>query len=179
MNLLAGFAPFFVFAVLIHFGFVEAALWAAAAAAAVLAIRDRFLLKRSVKALDVGALTLFAALALYTSLTGQTWTIPSVRLVVDGGLLAIVLGTLAVGRPFTLQYARETTSPDAWGSPRFMAVNRCVTLVWAAAFAVMVFADAAMVYAPEIPSRIDILATVLAFVGAYKFTVRATAQPAR
>lgn len=179
MNLLASFAPFFAFAILIHLGFVETALWAGAAAAAALILRDRFVVGRSFKILEVGTLVLFAGLAVYTRITGQTWTIPAVRLVVDAGLLLIVLASLAVGQPFTLQYARESTPPEVWGMPRFLSVNRAVTLVWAAAFAVLVLADAAMVCVPEIPRRIDILATVLALVGAYNFTVRTTSQAAR
>ena len=47
-------------------------------------------------------------------------------LVVDTGLLPIVVGSLAVGQPFTLQYAREVTSSEVWSSPAFMAVNRTI-----------------------------------------------------
>ncbi|MCF4125094.1 hypothetical protein [Methylobacterium sp. SyP6R] len=176
MNLLASFAPFFAFAILIHLDHVAAALWAGAAVAAALLLRDRLVRHRSFKILEVGTLVLFAGLAVYTRVTGQSWTIPAVRLVVDAGLLLIVLASLAIGQPFTLQYARETTPPEVWGTAPFRQVNRTITLVWAAAFAVLVLADAAMVSVPEIPRRIDILATVLALVGAYKFTVRATAQ---
>jgi hypothetical protein len=176
MNLLASFAPFFAFAILIHLGYVATALWVGAAVAAALLLRERFVLHRSLKILEVGTLVLFAGLAFYTQITGQSWTIPAVRLVVDAGLLLIVLASLAIGQPFTLQYAREGTPPEIWSTPQFIEVNRTITLVWAAAFAVLVLADAAMVYVPEIPQRIDILATVLALVGAYKFTVRATSQ---
>ncbi|SFU96601.1 hypothetical protein SAMN02799631_03467 [Methylobacterium sp. 174MFSha1.1] len=178
MNLLVSFAPFFAFAVLIHLGYVEAALWAGALVAAALMLRDRLVLGRSLKILEAGTLVLFAGLAIYTRATGQTWTIPAVRLVVDAGLLVIVLASLAAGRPFTVQYARETTPPEVWSTPEFGRVNRAVTLAWAAAFAVLVLADAAMVFVPEIPRRLDILATVLALVGAYKFTARATSQSA-
>jgi hypothetical protein len=176
MNLLFSFAPFFAFAVLIHLGFAEAALWAGALVAGVLLLRDWLLLGGSFKILEVGTLVLFAALALYTQATGQVWTIPAARLVVDGGLLLIVLASLAAGRPFTLQYAREGASPEVREHPRFLAVNRRITLVWAAAFAVLVLADATIIYVPEIPRRLDIIATVLALVGAYKYTARATAQ---
>jgi len=174
MNLLLSFAPFFAFAALIHLGYIEAALWAGALVAGALLIRDRFVLGHSFKILEIGTLALFAALALYTGATGQTWTIPAVRLVVDGGLLVIVLVSLAAGRPFTLQYAREGAASEVWDHPRFLAVNRTLSLVWAAAFAVLTFADAAMIWVPEIPRRLDIIATVLALVGAYKFTARAT-----
>ena len=176
MNLLTSFAPFLAFAVLIHLGFIEGGLWAGALMAAVLLLRDRLLLGRSFKILEVGTMVLFAGLALYSAATAYAWTIPAVRLVVDAGLLAIVLVSLAVGVPFTLQYARESTPAEIWSRPEFLTVNRRITLVWAAAFLVMVAADAAMVFVPEIPRRIDIIATVLALVGAYKFTVRAMQQ---
>lgn len=96
------------------------------------------------------------------------------RLVVDAGLLLIVLTSLVGGQPFTLQYAREGAPREILDYARFLAVNRSITLVWAAAFAVLVLADAAMVYVPGIPRRLDIVATILALVGAYKYTVRAT-----
>ena len=176
MSLLLSFAPFFAFAVLIHLGYVEAALWASALVAGLLLIRDRLVLGRSLKILEIATLLLFTALALYTRATGQDWTIPAVRLVVDAGLLLIVLASLAAGQPFTLQYAREGAPAEVWDHPRFRAVNRTISLVWAAAFAVLVLADAAMLWVPEIPRRLDIIATVLALVGAYKFTARATAQ---
>ena len=176
MNLLLSFAPFLVFAVLIHLGYVEVALWAGAVVAGVLLLRDRLVLIRSFKILEVGTLALFAALALYTRATGQAWTIPAVRLVVDTGLLLIVLASRAAGRPFTLQYAREGAPREIWDNPRFLAINRSISFVWAAAFAVLMLADAAMVYVPEIPRRLDIIATVIALVFAYKYTAHATAQ---
>ncbi len=112
-------------------------------------------------------------------MTGESWTIPEVRLIVVAGLLLIALPSLAVGQPFTLQYARETSPPEILSTPRFAEPNRTITLVWAAAFAVLILADAAIVSMPEIPQRLDILATVLALVGAYKFTIRATSQASR
>ncbi|GJE41223.1 hypothetical protein [Methylobacterium soli] len=179
MNLFASFAPFLVFAVLIHLGFVEGGLWAGALTAGVLLLRDRLLLGRSLKILEVGTMALFAGLALYTAATTYLWTIPTVRLIVDAGLLAIVLSSLAVGQPFTLQYARESAPAEVWSEPAFLAVNRRITLAWAAAFVVLVVADAAMVFLPEIPRRLDIIATVLALVGAYKFTVHASEQQSK
>ncbi len=122
---------------------------------------------------------LFSGFAAYTRMTGESWNVPEVRLVVEAGLLLIVLASLAIGQPFTLHYAREAAPPETWSTPRFARVNRTITLVWAAAFAVPVLADAAMGSVPEIPRRLDILATVLALVGACKFTVRGTSQASR
>lgn len=170
MNLLISFAPFIAFAVLIHLGFVELALWAGAVVAAALILRERLFLHRSVKILEAGTVVLFAALALYTALTDQVWSVPLVRLVVDTGLLLIVLLSLAIGQPFTLQYAREDTPKEIWASPDFLAANRRITLVWACAFATLAIADAIMAFLPQVPHSIGVLLTVAALYAAFRFT---------
>jgi hypothetical protein len=176
MNIIASFAPFILFAVLLHLGFVQAALWAGAATACGLILRDRLMLGRSVKVLEVGTAVLFAGLAVYTALTGQDWTIPMVRLVVDGGLLLIVLLSVAIGLPFTLQYAREDTPPEIWARPEFIDANRRITLAWAGAFAVLTAADAMMAFMPRIPHAIGVLLTVAALYGAFRYTKTASAE---
>jgi hypothetical protein len=40
--------------------------------------------------------------------------------------------------PFTEQYARESVPEQFWSSPRFKAVNRQLTTMWACVFAAMV-----------------------------------------
>jgi len=120
-----------------------------------------------VKVLDVGSLLLFGVLLLCTLIAAPDWTVATVRLAVDGGLLAIVLVSLAIGMPFTLQYARESVPHEFWTSPIFMTTNRRITGVWAAAFAVMTAADAA---ARAIEAIVDIAASVVAFAVAVWFT---------
>lgn len=171
MNILTSFAPFIVFAVLLHFGFTEPALWAGAVVAALLIAYDRFFRQKSLKILEIGTVILFVALGLYTLVTHQQWTIPSVRLAVDTGLLLIIIASVALGSPFTLQYARESTPESVWAHPEFYAVNLRITLVWAAAFAAMVCADALMAFAP-IDHRIGIAITVVALVIAFKQTAK-------
>ena len=53
-------------------------------------------------------------------------------------MLALVaaLGSLAF-TPFTEVYAREATPESVWSSPRFKAVNRQLTTLWASVFAAM------------------------------------------
>jgi len=82
----------------------------------------------------------------------------------------IVLVSLAIGRPFTLQYARERVPEQFWALPIFITTNRILTAAWAAAFAVMVAADGAAEYVPGIPLSVDIAASIAAFVGAVWFT---------
>ena len=92
------------------------------------------------------------------------------RLCVDAGLLVIVVVTMALGRPFTLQYAREHVSAQHQSSPAFMRTNYVITGVWALAFAVMVAAELALLYVPGLPHRLGVLAIIAALVGAVKFT---------
>jgi hypothetical protein len=81
-----------------------------------------------------------------------------------------VLISMAVGKPFTEQYARDTVPEEYWGSPEFVRTNYVITGAWAGAFAVMVLADLVLLFRPDIPPKFGIIATVLAIVGAVKFT---------
>ena len=49
-------------------------------------------------------------------------------------LAAFTFGSLLVGDPFTLPYAKETTPREYWDFPVFLRINRVITLVWALAF---------------------------------------------
>ena len=80
--------------------------------------------RESVKILEIGSVVLFGGLVAYTLAAAPQWTVATVRLAVDGGLLAIVLVSLAIGRPFTLQYARERVPEPIWALPVFFTTNR-------------------------------------------------------
>ncbi|MBV9066532.1 MAG: hypothetical protein JO004_12305 [Methylobacteriaceae bacterium] len=169
MNILLSFGPFILFAVLMRFGDVLFALIAAAALSGLLIARERRRGK-SVKILEAGTVVLFGGLAIFTALTRFDWTILEARLAVDLGLFAIVLGSILVRRPFTLQFAREEVPREYWINPQFIATNYKISAVWAAAFAVLVLADVVMAFFPAIPLWIGIVVTVLALTGAIWFT---------
>jgi hypothetical protein len=170
MGILLAFAPFIVFAIIDRLTGSMAGLTAGAVVSAALLLRDWLTPGRTPKVLEIGTTLLFAGLALYTFLAAPAWSIMGVRLRVDTGLLLIVLVSLAIGRPFTLQYAREQVAPEIRDRPEFFRTNFLITTVWALAFAAMVIADLILVYMPNTPPRIGIIITILALVGAYKFT---------
>ncbi|HZC98574.1 MAG TPA: hypothetical protein VE267_21070 [Bradyrhizobium sp.] len=170
MAILLAFAPFLAFAVTDRLvGSVEG-LFVGFAVSAVLLLRDWLSRNRSPKLLEIGTAALFGALALYTLVSHPAWSIIGVRLVVDAGLLLIVVISLAIRQPFTLQYAREQVPQALWTSREFIRSNDVITTVWALAFAVMVAADLVLLTLPDLPPRFGIIATVLALVGAIKFT---------
>ena len=169
MGILLAFAPFIAFAVVDRLSDPAEGLIAGAAVSAALLLRD-VLRGKTAKVLEIGTAVLFGGLALYALLGRPAWSVIGVRLAVDAGLLLIVLASLAMRRPFTLQYARERVAPELWGAPEFVRTNTVITAVWALAFAVMVAAELVLLYVPGIPPRAGIIAIVLALVGAVKFT---------
>jgi hypothetical protein len=68
--------------------------------------------------------------------------------ITNGALAAYALTTLAIRRPFTISYARDTVDPEHWHSPLFVRVNYVLSAVWAGAFvintAVGTFGDAVL-----------------------------------
>jgi hypothetical protein len=170
MGILLAFAPFIAFALIDRLVGSTEGLVVAAVVSLALIIRDALTPKRSPKILEVGTAVLFGALAIYAIVGKPAWTVIGVRLCVDAGLLAIVLATVAIGRPFTLQYAREQVAVEQQTSPTFIQTNYIISCVWALAFAVMVAAESALLYLPAVSHRVGVLVIVLALVGAVKFT---------
>jgi len=117
MQILLAFAPFIIFAIVDRFIGSLAGLLAGAVVALLLLGRDWLSKKHSLKILDIGTTLLFIGLSLYFLLAKPAWSVIGVRLFVDCGLLLIVLISLAIGKPFTIQYAREHVEREHWESP--------------------------------------------------------------
>ena len=169
MSILLSLSPFAVFFALMRLVSPIAGLIGAFVVSVLLCMRARSR-GESVKILEIGSVVLFGLLVAYTLVGAPRWTVATVRLAVDSGLLAIVLVSLAIGRPFTLQYARERVPEPIWALPVFYTTNLRITVAWAATFAVHVAADAAAEYAPAIPLWLDVAASIAAFVGAVWFS---------
>lgn len=172
MNILFAFAPFIVFAVLERLASPTTALAAAAAVSLLIILRDLLIRHRPAKVLEIGSLVLFGCLAVYSGITDAQWSIVTVRLCVDAGLLLLVVFSLSIRKPFTLQYAREGASTENWIQPAFIKANYVITAVWAIAFAVMVGADLVLLYLPALPVKVGVGVTIVALVAAIRFTSR-------
>src|SRR5258705_3544866 len=114
MSILLSLSPFVAFFVLMRTGSPLAGLVGAVLVSLVLCLR---MMRRgeSLKILEVGSLVVFGALTAYTLLAAPAWTVATVRLAVDTGLLAIAIVSPAIRRPFTLQYAREPVAEAVLG----------------------------------------------------------------
>lgn len=169
MGILFAFAPFIGFA-LVDRLFGSFYGLAAGTAISLILIGKVVLTGRKPKILETGSVALFGGLAIYVKLAGADLSIIGTRLLVDAGLLLIVVFSLVAGSPFTLQYAKETTPPAVWEQPRFKQINYIISAVWAAAFAVIVLADLALIYIPAIPAHYSMAVIIISLVAAFKFT---------
>ena len=131
MGILLGFAPFIAFAILDWVMGPTQGLIAGALVSLALLLREWLSLKRVPKVLEIGTTILFGGLALYAVSGAPTWSIVGVRLRVDVGLLLIVLVSIAIRRPFTLQYAKEQVPREMWDTARFRRINYVISAVWA------------------------------------------------
>ena len=173
MNLVLGFVPFILFAVLMGLS-VDVALWVAFAAAFTLGIRS-FLDTRVLKTLDAGSTILFGGLALFKGFVAPSLPLGTVLLAVDGGLLTIMLISLILHEPFTLQYARQQAMPELWREPGFLRTNYVVTGVWVLALALMTAIDAAAIFTGRISLTVAVGVGLVALAGALTFSARYTA----
>jgi hypothetical protein len=169
MSILLGLTPFIAFFVLMRLSTPLVALAAATVLSAVLIGRVA-LRGGGLKILEIGSLILFGVLTLYTVAAHPDWSIAGVRLAVDGGLAAIVLISLAIRRPFTLQYAKESVPKEFWNSPIFIRTNDIISGVWAVNFLISAACDAVAIYLPAVPVAVLIAVTVAAFVVAIWFS---------
>src|SRR5690348_13764155 len=125
---------------------------------------------RSLKILPFSSAILFAGIAAWLIVIDPTVSDKAVRLAVDLGVLAVSLGSMLAGYPFTMQYALESVPSEIAAMPGFSRANYVITGVWAAATLLMTLANAAILYVPGAPIWIGLAVTFAARNSAIYFT---------
>lgn len=83
---------------------------------------------------------LWAGLAFFTFATvavvgfESMWAVAWMGVMASGALAASTWLTVALGKPFTLDYARRHVDPSLWNDPGFVRTNVILTSVWGAVF---------------------------------------------
>ncbi|WP_327684339.1 hypothetical protein [Streptomyces sp. NBC_00467] len=143
-NPVVGMSPWIIFSVLVGPGRFELAVGLALAVVVLLVVLGRVLLRgRSVKLLEVADIVFFAALAVIGAVASEGtlhWLETYAGELSNLALVVIAFGSMAVGMPFTLQYARERVGKEYWDSPEFRHANQVITGVWGLAFLVAAIA---------------------------------------
>lgn len=158
MGIVLGFLPFIIMVLGTRLLSVDVAL-PLALFVAVFNVGVTLLARRTPKILAIGNLLLFGGALAWGDLAGVAWTQASIGLVSNGGLALVVLFSIAIGKPFTLQYAVEQVPPEVQASPRFLFGNRVLSGAWALAFLMMLAINAvavAGIIPPAISSPLNI-----------------------
>ncbi len=176
-NPVVGMAPWIVFSLLVGPGRFEMAVGIALAAAVTLVVVSRVVNRGSSwKLLEVADVVFFAALAVIGALASEgtlRWLETYAGEVANITLAVIAFGSMAVGMPFTIQYAREQVDPALWHTPGFVRTNYVITAVWGLAFLVAAVAGAYGDLVLHNPDNIwtGWIIQILAIVAALRFTV--------
>ena len=93
----------------------------------------------------------FSDWAAYLTLIDAGLSASAIKLTVDAGVLAIALVSLAIGQPFTLQYAREVVDAETAVLPGFIKANYIITWAWTACMLLMMTGNILMIYLPSLP----------------------------
>jgi hypothetical protein len=96
------------------------------------------------------------------------WTIRHLGVLSNGVLAAGTIISMLIKKPFTLEYAKEKTSPERWKSPLFLRTNYLITGAWGSVFLINMFLNYLKMNAPhtdkwiyEVASYSFLLAAVL------------------
>ena len=82
------------------------------------------------------SLLFFIYATLAVAVFNDMWTARHMGILANGMLAASTWLTVALKRPFTLDYAREHVDPSLWNDPLFIRTNVIITSVWGLVFTV-------------------------------------------
>jgi hypothetical protein len=143
-------APYGAFATLMLVTSAAVSLFVSAAIGTMVMAHDAWR-GRSIKVLGAGSVILFATLGAYITLVDRGLSSSAVKLTVDAGVFAISLTSLAIRKPFTLQYAREMVDAETAQLAGFIRANYIITWAWTGAFVLMMIANILTIYVPGLP----------------------------
>ncbi len=143
-SILLGFLPWIVFGVI-----SGPSLWRLNAAIIVaLALVPIMGYKQLAKGfiLTWGSLLFFGVLLVLVVLCRNLWVINNLDILTKGTLAAIAWLSIFVGKPFVLQYARETVPPERQASPDFYRTCRTLAVIWGVVFLISTGMSVAKTY---------------------------------
>ena len=125
---------------------------------------------RSLKILGAGSVLVFTAVGGYVTEIDPDLSVSGVKFAVDTGIFLVTLGSILIGKPFTLQYAREVVDAEIAKLPGFIRANYIITWAWTGSMLLMMAGNAALIYVPGLPLWSGLLITFAARNSAVYFT---------
>ena len=169
MTILLILAPYGAFAFLMLVASSAASLFTAAAICLAVIAYD-FAGGRSMKILGVGSVLVFSAVYFYVEWIDPSLSVSGVKFAVDAGIFLVTLGSIVIGKPFTLQYALEVVDAETAKLPGFIRANYTITWAWVLAMLLMMAGNVALIYVPGMPLWSGLLVAFAARNSAVYFT---------
>ena len=168
MGILIGFLPWLIYGVLLSLGHLKIAI--AIPLAFMLLAGRQDLWGAHLKVLSLGTFSFLVAML------GAAFFVPPDRLspwlpvLSHSALLLITLVSILIGKPFTIEYAREEVPQERWNTPRFLRVNYVLTFGWLLAFFIMTILPTAKLLGWHVHPLIYGLVSLGTMTAAYVFT---------
>jgi len=169
MTILLILAPYGAFAFLMLVASPAVSLFTAAAICLAVIAYD-FAGGRSIKILGVGSVLVFAAVGIQVEFIDTSLSVSAVKFAVDAGMFLVTLGSIAIGKPFSLQYALEVVDAETAKLPGFIRANYTITWAWVLAMVLMMAGNVALIYVPGLPLWSGLLIAFAARNSAVYFT---------
>jgi hypothetical protein len=163
-------APYGAFALLMIVTSAAVSLFATAAICLATICFDTIVRGRSIKILAAGSVVTFATVGCYVLLADPGMSVSAVKFSVDAGMLLVILASIAIRRPFTLQYALEEVDAETTKLAGFIRANYIISWVWAASMVAMMIGNVALIYVPGLPIWSSLLVAFAARNSAVYFT---------
>src|SRR4051812_45362618 len=136
-------APYAAFSLLMLVSSADVALFTAAAICLAVIAYD-MVRGRSLKILGVGSVIVFTAVGGYITEIDPDLSVSGVKFAVDTGIFLVTLGSILIGKPFTLQYAREAVDAETLKVPGFIKANYIITGAWTLSMLLMMLGNIAL-----------------------------------
>ncbi len=81
-----------------------------------------------------GSLVFFSANLILVAALKNVWVMQHMGILAPLTLAVITWVSIALGKPFVLQFARESVPKEQWGNPEFIAGCRNLTIFWGCLF---------------------------------------------
>jgi hypothetical protein len=121
--------------------------------------------------IETGSTVFFAAIAAVAFAAPHSGLLTYSAALSSTTLAVIAWASLAVGRPFTLGIAKQTTPREVWSQPAFMHSNMVITAIWAVSLTV-----SAVILAAAIHAGADVLVRIVFQVLGFVVPMAATAR---
>jgi len=93
-----------------------------------------------------GSLLFFGVILVMVVLLRNLWVIDNLDILSNGALAAIAWLSIFMGKPFVLQYARETVPPERQADPVFYPTCRTLAVIWGVVFLIATGMSVAKTY---------------------------------